>query len=119
MWPQSYGPGRPHPNRITSRLPGRARRFARARFSEERSHEVEHPPLLESMRETVRYAKKSPRVLALLSVKGGYGTGAGTIAMLSVYGKEVFNAGAMGIGLLFTARGIGALLGPFVIRWQR
>jgi len=89
----------------------------RARFSEERSHEVEHPPLLESMRETVRYARKSPRVLALLSVKGGYGTGAGTIAMLSVYGKEVFNAGAMGIGLLFTARGIGALLGPFVIRW--
>jgi len=89
----------------------------RARFSEERSHDVEHPPLLESMRETVRYAKKSPRVLALLSVKGGYGTGAGTIAMLSVYGKEVFNAGAMGIGLLFTARGIGALLGPFVIRW--
>jgi MFS family permease len=88
----------------------------RARFSEERSQTHEHPPLLESMRETVRYAKKTPRVLALLAVKGGYGTGAGTIAMLSVFGKEVFNAGAMGIGLLFCARGIGALLGPFVIR---
>lgn len=88
----------------------------RARFSEERGHAHEHPPLLESMRETVRYAKKTPRVLALLSVKGGYATGAGTIAMLSVFGKEVFNAGAMGIGLLFCARGIGALLGPFVIR---
>jgi len=88
----------------------------RARFSEQRSPTHEHPPLLESMRETVRYAKKTPRVLALLSVKGGYGTGAGTIAMLSVFGKEVFNAGAMGIGLLFAARGIGALLGPFVIR---
>jgi MFS family permease len=88
----------------------------RARFSEERSHTHEHPPLLESMRETVRYAKKTPRVLALLAVKGGYGTGAGTIAMLSVFGKEVFNAGAMGIGLLFCARGVGALLGPFVIR---
>lgn len=88
----------------------------RARFSELRSATHEHPPLLESMRETVRYAKKTPRVLALLSVKGGYGTGAGTIAMLSVFGKEVFNAGAMGIGLLFAARGIGALLGPFVIR---
>ena len=88
----------------------------RARFSEERSLTHEHPPLLESMRETVRYAKKTPRVLALLAVKGGYGTGAGTIAMLSVFGKEVFNAGAMGIGLLFAARGIGALLGPFVIR---
>jgi len=88
----------------------------RARFSEARAHTDQHPPLLESMRETVRYAKKTPRVLALLAVKGGYGTGAGTIAMLSVFGKEVFNAGAMGIGLLFAARGIGALFGPFVVR---
>jgi len=88
----------------------------RARFSEARTPGHEHPPLLESMRETARYAKKAPRLLALLVVKGGYGTGAGTIAMLSVFGKEVFKAGAMGIGLLFCARGIGALLGPFVIR---
>ena len=87
----------------------------RARFAEERPR-VEHPPLLESMRETIRYAKQNPRVLALLSVKGGYGSGAGTIAMLSVFGKEVFKAGAWGIGVLFAARGIGALLGPFVVR---
>src|ERR1051326_270935 len=87
----------------------------RARFSEERKHR-EHPPLAESIRETVRYAKTHPRVLALLAVKGGYGTGAGTIAMLSVFGKEVFNEGAFGIGLLFAARGLGALVGPFVIR---
>ncbi len=88
----------------------------RSRFSEERSHRDEHPPLLESMRETVRYARQNPRVLALLSVKGGYGTGAGTIAMLSVFGKQVFNAGAWGIGVLFAARGAGALLGPFLVR---
>lgn len=87
----------------------------RARFSEERKHR-EHPPLGESIRETVRYAKTHPRVLALLAVKGGYGTGAGTIAMLSVFGKEVFNEGAFGIGLLFAARGLGALVGPFVVR---
>src|SRR6185369_12272620 len=87
----------------------------RARFAEERSHHDEPPPLLESMRETVRYAKQNPRVLALLAVKGGYGSGAGTIAMLSVFGKEVFNAGAWGIGILFCARGIGALFGPFVV----
>jgi len=88
----------------------------RARFAEERSPHHEHPPLVESLRETVRYAKTHPRVLALLAVKGGYGTGAGTIAMLSVFGKEVFDAGAFGIGLLFAARGLGALVGPFVIR---
>jgi MFS family permease len=55
-------------------------------------------------------------VLALLTSKGGYGLGAGVVAMLSVFGKQVFNAGAFGIGLLFAARGVGALLGPFVIR---
>lgn len=88
----------------------------RARFSEERSPHHEHPALGESLRETAHYARSHPRVLALLGVKGGYGLGAGVIALLSVYGKEVFRAGAVGIGLLFAARGVGALLGPFFVR---
>lgn len=87
----------------------------RARFSEERKAR-EHPPLLESMKETIVYARSHPRVLALLSSKGGYGLGAGVVAMLSVFGKEVFHAGAFGIGLLFAARGVGALIGPFLVR---
>jgi len=87
----------------------------RSPFAEKRE-EHEQPPLLESIRETLRYARANPRVLALLTSKGGYGMGAGVIAMLSVFGKEVFQAGAFGIGLLFAARGLGALLGPFVIR---
>ena len=87
----------------------------RAQFAEERPRH-EQPPLLESMRETLRYARGNPRVLALLTSKGGYGLGAGVIAMLSVFGKEIFHAGAFGIGLLFAARGVGALLGPFIIR---
>jgi MFS family permease len=86
----------------------------RAQFAEERKHE--HPRLIESVRETLRYAKSNPRVLALLTSKGGYGLGAGVIAMLSVFGKEIFRAGAFGIGLLFAARGLGALLGPFLLR---
>ncbi|HXA17549.1 MAG TPA: MFS transporter [Thermoanaerobaculia bacterium] len=88
----------------------------RAQFAEERPAGHEHPPLLESMRETLRYARAHPRVLALLTSKGGYGLGAGVIAMLSIFGKEIFRAGAFGIGLLFAARGLGALLGPFLIR---
>ena len=87
----------------------------RAQFAEERPRH-EQPPLLESMRETLRYARGNPRVLALLTSKGGYGLGAGVIAMLSVFGKEIFHAGAFGIGLLFAARGVGALLGPFLLR---
>jgi MFS family permease len=88
----------------------------RAPFSEEREGHHEKPPLLESIRQTVRYAKGHPRVLALLTTKGGYGIAAGVVAMLSVFGKEVFKAGAFGIGLLFAARGLGALIGPFLIR---
>ena len=88
----------------------------RGRFSEERERSHELPPLLESMRETARYAREQPRVLGLLSVKGGYGLGAGVVAMLGVFGREVFQAGALGIGLLFAARGLGALLGPFLLR---
>jgi MFS family permease len=87
----------------------------RARFNEQREHH-DAPPLVESVRETARYARANPRVLALLIVKGGHGLGMGVVALLSVYGKEVFRAGAFGIGMLFAARGIGALLGPFVVR---
>ena len=88
----------------------------RARFSEQREARHEQPPLMESMRETIRYARAHPRVLALLTCKGGYGCAAGVVAMLSVFGKQVFNAGALGIGLLFAARGMGALFGPFLVR---
>jgi MFS family permease len=88
----------------------------RGRFAEERDSSHKHPPLGESIRETLRYAKENPRVRALLSVKGGYGLGAGVVAMLSVFGKEVFHSGAFGIGMLFAARGVGALVGPFVVR---
>jgi MFS family permease len=88
----------------------------RGRFSEERDSSHAHPPFFESLRETFRFARTHPRVLGLLTVKGGYGLGAGVVAMLGVFGKEVFGAGAWGIGLLFAARGVGALLGPFLLR---
>src|SRR5688500_3114577 len=79
-------------------------------------HEQTGVSVLRSIRETIRFARTHPRVLGLLTVKGGYGLGAGVIAMLSVFGREVFQAGAYGIGLLFAARGMGALLGPFMVR---
>jgi predicted MFS family arabinose efflux permease len=88
----------------------------RARFSERRDADHQHPPLGEAIRETVRYTRKHPRVLALLTAKGGYGMGAGVVAMVSVFGKEVFHSGAFGIGVLYAARGIGALTGPFLVR---
>ena len=88
----------------------------RAKFTETRAEHHAHPPLLESVRETIAYARQHPRVLSLLVSKGGYGMGAGVIAMLSVFGRQIFHGGAFGIGVLFAARGMGALIGPFLIR---
>ncbi len=88
----------------------------RTPFSEARGAHHEQPPFVESIRQTFRYARTHPRVLALLTTKGGYGIAAGVVAMLSVFGRQVFKAGALGIGLLFAARGLGALFGPFLIR---
>ncbi|MGI8553729.1 MAG: MFS transporter [Dehalococcoidia bacterium] len=71
---------------------------------------------LTSLREAGSYARGHRRVLALLTCKGGFGLGSGVIVLLSVFGRDVFHAGAAGIGVLYGARGIGALFGPFLIR---
>jgi MFS family permease len=84
----------------------------RAKFSEGGASQPSAAPF----HRLIPYARAHPRVLALLISKGGYGMGAGTVALLSVFGREVFKAGAFGIGLLFAARGLGALLGPFAVR---
>jgi MFS family permease len=85
-------------------------------FSEPRERHVEHPGLLEASRETFRYARQDHRVMALLTVKGGFGLGAGVIALLPVLSFEVFLAGDRGTGILYGFRGVGIVLGPFLVR---
>jgi MFS family permease len=87
----------------------------RRRFSEDRAGE-EHPGLVEATRETFRYARQDHRVLALLAVKGGFGLGAGAIALLPVLAFTVYHAGDAGTGILYGFRGAGIVLGPFLIR---
>ena len=84
-------------------------------FSEERDQE-QHPKIVDATRETISYATKDHRVLALLAVKAGFGLGAGVLVLISVFAKEVFHGGDVAIGLLMAARGVGALIGPFVGR---
>jgi hypothetical protein len=48
--------------------------------------------------------------------KATFGVGTGVIVMLAVFGSDVFDAGDAGIGVLFAARGLGALIGPFLAR---
>lgn len=70
---------------------------------------------LSSLREAVTYAREQPRILALLTCKGGFGIGAGAVVLLSVFGTDVFHDGSGGIGILYAARGLGALVGPFLV----
>ncbi len=85
------------------------------RFSEERER-TEHPGVVRATVETVRYARKDHRVLALLAVKAGFGLGAGVLVLISVFAEEEFHLGEIGIGILMAARGVGALIGPFLGR---
>lgn len=84
-------------------------------FSEDRER-AEHPGVVRATVETARYARRDHRVLALLAVKAGFGLGAGVLVLISVFAHEEFHLGEIGIGILMAARGVGALIGPFLGR---
>jgi len=87
----------------------------RRAFSEVRTTEAQ-ASLATASRETLRYARKDHRVLALLAVKFGWGIAGGVIVVIPLLAKGTFQAGDVGIGLLMGARGVGALIGPFLAR---
>jgi MFS family permease len=77
---------------------------------------VERMRPLRDTAEALRYARRHPSILALLGSHVGFALGAGVVGMLAVLSDERWQAGDGGTGLLLTARGIGVLLGPLVIR---
>jgi len=67
-----------------------------------------------------RYVWRHSRVASLMLVKAGWGAGAGILLLLTILGQRVFPVGhdsAAGIGILYGARGVGAALGPIMLRW--
>jgi MFS family permease len=64
----------------------------------------------------LRFARGNRTLAALLLSKTTFGVGTGVIVMLAIFGRDVFGAGDAGIGILFAARGVGALIGPFLAR---
>ena len=69
--------------------------------------------------EGAHYVRHRPRVLAYLLVKTSWGMGGGILTLLAVFGERIFpvaGKAATGIGVLFTARGIGTAVGPIVAR---
>jgi MFS family permease len=90
--------------------------WVRRRTSEPREPHLEHPGLIEATREAVRYSRRDHRVMALYATRLGQGFAIGVVALLPVLAISIFHAGDRGTGLLFAFRGIGSLIGPFLIR---
>jgi MFS family permease len=87
----------------------------RASFAQARAP-ADRPSLRQDTVETVRYARRDHRVLALLAVKFGWGVAGGVLVLLPLLSLGTFHAGEIGLGLLMAARGVGALIGPFIGR---
>jgi len=92
----------------------------RGRFHEQEPSRAHGVTIVSDVRETIRFAQREPRVLGLLLVKAGFGLSAGVIGLIPVFAHKVFHGGAGTIGLLMSARGLGAVTGPFLFRpWIR
>ncbi|MDQ1709734.1 MAG: hypothetical protein QOG49_1119 [Frankiaceae bacterium] len=87
---------------------------ARRPFGEDRADK--HSSVRADIAETIDYARADHRVIALLACKPGTAFGNGVLALFPLLAVQAFHVGGSGVGLLFGARGLGALIGPFVGR---
>jgi MFS family permease len=84
-------------------------------FAEKRAHPSHGLNPFADFNEGLRYARRRPQTLALLAVKAGGALAAGVILLLTIFPFQVFDGGALGIGLLQFARGVGILVGPIIV----
>lgn len=72
--------------------------------------------VLAHLGEVWRFVRPRKVTRALMVTKFGVGIGNGIVGLLPIYALTVFGASDAGTGLLFAARGLGALVGPYVGR---
>ena len=66
--------------------------------------------------EAASYARRDRSVLALLTCKTGPAFGNGALSLFPLFGAAAFGLGPLGVGLMYSARGVGALVGPLLLR---
>lgn len=74
-----------------------------------------HPGFREAVREAVVFARSDRVVLALIAVKPGVAFANGALVLFPLLSDGVFHVGATGLGLLYAARGFGAVVGPLLL----
>lgn len=72
--------------------------------------------LRSTLSETYGLARTDRSIAALLLSKMSFGVAVGIIGMLAITSDQLWGAGEVGVGLLFAARGVGSLIGPFAAR---
>lgn len=73
-----------------------------------------HP--LRGLVDALQFIRENPKVAALVTVKPAVGLGNGVLAVFPVLAVVVFGLGPIATGLLFAARGLGVIAGPFLFR---
>jgi len=79
-------------------------------------HGEHHAGTVHAVKESLRFIRTNPRVGALVTVKSGVGVGNGSLTLFPLLAASVFMVGPIGTGLFYAARGLGALLGPLLLR---
>jgi MFS family permease len=69
-----------------------------------------------SVREALAYVRNDPVVLRLLFAKVGTGVANGVVGLLPAFATRRFAGTGIATGLLFAARGLGAMIGPLLVR---
>ena len=73
---------------------------------------------LAQYREGLRYMWATPLVGAVAMISLGWASGGGAAQILfSLFGEQVFHAGATGIGIIWGCAGIGLLIGAAIAYW--
>ena len=69
-------------------------------------------------REGLGYMRATPLVAGVAMISLGWASGGGAAQILfSLFGEKVFNAGAMGIGIIWGFAGVGLLIGAGIAYW--
>jgi MFS family permease len=69
-------------------------------------------------REGIRYMRATPLVFGIAMLGVGWASGGGAAQILfSLFGEKVFNAGPIGIGVIWGFAGIGLLIGGSIAYW--
>ncbi|MEO8842289.1 MAG: MFS transporter [Kofleriaceae bacterium] len=78
--------------------------------------QADRPASTGSMREALGYVRSRPLLVRLLFAKVGVSSANGIVGLLPAFALRRFSAMPIATGLLFAARGLGAMLGPLFAR---